>query len=535
MKEAGFRLPAKHMIARLILGALAVMGISGQQTDAQTCSNWQRVASIQRVGDNQIRLAWQSLPSATYYVQAFTNLNPFALFSTLATVSSQGSQTIYTDSPPANLTARFYRVLDASNPSPCVSIVSPTNGATVSGLLNIGFYATAFQKITSVTLIVDGQSKWTMTEGGNLPFPSYFFSNGVHTITVQVADDGINQGQGIATSSINLNVQNNINLTWYEAFGSILPIQAQLAYQNASYTIQIKDESENLVKTILGSTANGTINTNWDGTNSSGNQVPDDAAYFIVLSATPSGGALATSSTDTITASAFREKSFGTEYTILARQKLSIPTWESVSVGKLSSIKSSIGLAEHHPEIYNSAVLVMANPSDWQGLLSAFKASPTRNTQFYFTGDASGTAIGQGPGLQTFDVKLSLNNRYFISPRYGVPVAHFSWPYKFVFLDGCLSGTGDWMQAFGILNNTMNYSTVDRKNRAFIGWSDIQVEWLFNLNNGYTKFATEFWDAWTTDDTRPLQNAVQLALSQASDVDPNKLVIRGYNQLQWSD
>jgi len=530
----------RRNIGKLIIVVVMTAGLIAKTTVAQTCTNSQRVVSIQRVGTGQIGLTWQSASNRSYYVQSYTNLaESFPFFSTLATVSGFGSQTSYTDAPPSGVKVEFYRILDASSSLPCVSILSPTNGATVSGLLNVGFSATALEKITSGTLIVDGQATWTVTSNNSLPFPSYFFSNGVHTVTVQATDDGFDQSQGIATSTISVNVQNNITFTWYEAFTSTLPIQATLAYQNASYTIQIKDASLNLLKTLTGSTANGVINTSWDGTNSNGVQVADDSLYFITLSTTPTPGpALAAipppSGGDTITAGAFYERQFTTAQTILAREKLANIQWDPVSQSKCDAINTSISGSPSHQDIYGGGTQKMITASDWQNLLTAFKATSTRNTQFYFTGHANGTAIGLGPGLQSIDVEVALNNLYYIDAVTHLPVASFKFPYKFVFIDGCLSGTGDWMRSFAI-NNSMDYSTVGRKNRAFLGWGSLQVEWFFTTSNGYYQFATKFWDDWVSDDTVPLTTAINTAFTQASGVDPNKLVVRGFNSLQWSD
>jgi T5SS/PEP-CTERM-associated repeat protein len=427
-------------------------------------------------------------------------------------------------------TGQVNLMVTTNNSISAVEILSPTNGATVSGLVNVEFSAMAPAGIASASLSVDGHPTWTVTANTGLPLPTYFLSNGVHTITVQVADNGMDEAQGVASSSITLNLQNNINFTWYEAFGDFLPIQASLAYQNADYTIEITDEDLNPIKTLTGSTTDGIIDTTWDGTDNNSEQVASDTPYFLTLSANPTGSSLAPPPPpDTVTAGTFREGSWGTEMTIIAREKMGL-VWDSTSIAKAATIAEFIGGGQ----IYNGVPLVMISGSDWQGLLQDFTVSSPRNTQFYFTGHGNSVQIGQS-GLKAIDVELALQNYYYISQRFGVPVASFHFPYKFVFLDACLTGSGDWMRAFGILDNTMDYSTVGRKNRAFMGWKGVQVEWLFLLNTGYTKFATAFWDAWTADDTRPLQFAIQQAFTQASGVDPTKLVTRGYDQLRWSD
>jgi hypothetical protein len=505
------------------------------------------VTAINAISNSNIRLQWVSQTNDTYAVQYADNMEWFNTWHLIGdNITSGSSNAVWDDIGvlSTNVTKRFYRVVrkDANYGLPCVTILSPTNGATLSGNVNVQVYATDNSRISSIALMIDGGELMAITDGPmRFVLPTAFFTNGVHTLTAVAVDDSIDEGQGIASNSVTVTIQNNINFTWYEAFGSVLPIQAKLTYSNANYTIQVTDESLNAIRTITGTTANGIISTNWDGKDGSGSQVAEDALYFLTLSAGPTGSLLAAAA-DVVTAGTFREKTWGTEVTILAREKLSIiPPWDTVSANKCNNIFQYITGSPSHQDVYGGGVQVQINASDWQSLFQALKATGTRNTQFYFTGHANGTAIGKGPGLeantgmQTIDVELFLNNLYYTHPTTHLPVASFKFPYKFVFIDGCLSGNGDWMRAFGILSDTMDYSAVGRKNRAFMGWAKIQVEWLFTTTNGYTKFGTEFWNDWVTDDTTQLQNAVQQALSAATGVDPTKLITRGYNLLTWSD
>jgi hypothetical protein len=438
---------------------------------------------------------------------------------------------------------RFYRVLDASTSLPCVSILSPTNGSTVSGLTNITFYATAIDRIKSTTLIVDGQPAWTITSNSSLPFPSYFFSNGAHTVAVQVTDNGNDEAQGIASSSITLNVQNNVTVTWYEAFGDFLPIQASLTSPNANYTVDIRDAFSNLVRTITGSTSNGIISTNWDGNDGSGVAVSNNALYFITLTTIPSGSAPQSindsSGIDPVQFAAFKEDVWSTSATILEREVLQNSQWNAVAVGKVDvSIKAAFDASGAVP---GSDYLLqhIQNDSDWTSLLNQFKGRSPQITQFYYTGHANGTQIGfkettPNTGLDTLTVKLFLSNLYYTDPKTKLPVASFLWPYKFVFIDGCYSGTGDWMLAFGILNRLMDYSTVGRRQRAFIGWSSIQVNWLFSSSNNYEKFGANFWSDWIAGDPTVRVADAIVAAEQSASIDPTKLIFVGYVGLQWS-
>ena len=509
------------------------------------------VTSIAAVTNRRIALGWQSLSNASYLVQAYTNLEAFPFFSTLATVPSPGSQASYTDAPPSGVMVRFYRVLDASATLPCVSVTSPTNGAIISGLANVSFGAVASEKITAATLVVDGQPLWTTTNTTILQHPTWLLPNGTHTFAVQVVDDGVDT-QGSATSpTVSVTVSNPVSATWYDAFGTTLPVQATLSYTSASWTVTIQDDSRRPLKTITGSTANGQIATSWDGTDSNGVAVADDTNYWVVVSATrtsaPNGQDVQPQQqggTDTITWNTFLEpRSWASAQTIITRENLGSPTtWDPVALNKCAEAVTDVGMyADPQAQVWQGAQIVLTTATDWQNLLQALAGQGGRNTQFYFTGHANANGIGQQnhttPWLDSAQVQVALRNLYYFSQVDKVPIAHFHTPYKFVFLDACLSGNGDWPHAFGILRNQMDYTaTTGRKQRAFMGWSTIQFQGFFSQSTGYPAFTINFWNAWVANsETAPLQTAVNSAMAGATGVNPNSLVVYGFTNLQWGD
>jgi hypothetical protein len=91
------------------------------------------------------------------------------------------------------------------NTTPVVSITSPTNGATVSGVINVTVNATDNVGVKSVSLAVDGT---TVASSSIAPFTNSWNSatviNGTHTLTVTAMDASGNK----ATNSIQVNVSN---------------------------------------------------------------------------------------------------------------------------------------------------------------------------------------------------------------------------------------------------------------------------------------------------------------------------------------
>ena len=88
---------------------------------------------------------------------------------------------------------------------PTISITSPTNGASVSGTINVLVYATDNVGVTAVTLSVDGA---LVSSSSASPFTNSWNSglvtNGTHTLMVTAKDAAGNQ----KTSSIQVTVNN---------------------------------------------------------------------------------------------------------------------------------------------------------------------------------------------------------------------------------------------------------------------------------------------------------------------------------------
>ncbi len=89
--------------------------------------------------------------------------------------------------------------------APLVSITSPANGATVSGVINVTVNATDNVGVKSVTLAVDGTN---ISSSSSAPFTNSWntgtVANGSHTLTVTASDANGNK----ATSSVQVNVNN---------------------------------------------------------------------------------------------------------------------------------------------------------------------------------------------------------------------------------------------------------------------------------------------------------------------------------------
>ena len=95
------------------------------------------------------------------------------------------------------------RLLDVT--APTVSITSPANGATVSGVISITVNASDNVKVTLVSLSIDGGS--AVSSNNTAPFTNSWnsatVSNGTHTLTVTASDAAGNKGTSSITVSVN--------------------------------------------------------------------------------------------------------------------------------------------------------------------------------------------------------------------------------------------------------------------------------------------------------------------------------------------
>ncbi len=521
------------------------------------------VTAISQTTTN-IRLNWVSVTNDTYAVQYANNMEWFNTWHLIGdNLTSASSNAVWEDTGilSSNVTKRFYRVVrkDGSYGLPCVTIISPTNAATVSGTVPVGVYATDDSRISSVALLVDGQIVGTLTDGPMvLPVNTVRYTNGIHTIQAVAYD---NQGSanlggdsdsdvvGNSTSSETLQIQfsNPITLRWFDSFGSQLPIHADLPHTNADWSIVIRTEAGALVKTLTGTTSNAAIDVTWDATDTNGTTVADHTLYSFTITEAESGGGgfsiLSFGPTNRTQIASWRERPTSGRVTLLARQKLKLcclpPSrflWEGVSAAKLLAINTAIASSDANTEVYGSTPFVIQADSDWTTVTNVLVSPDTG--QFYYNGHSLGNAIGYGEftpskGLTSAQVSGALSNTVSIPPGGTNYVARFRKPLKFVFIDGCRSGTGDWPLAFGIFQFRLQYSNLGLNNRAFLGWTEDLQSNIYG--NAHDIFSRRFWERWTEDTNRELDAAILLAAAASSSIDTNKLVKYGFLGLTWSE
>lgn len=293
----------------------ALTGLSVSVTNAQ---NALQFTGITATVEGAIQLSWQSETNTVYEIQYADGLIDASLGGTVwqslyTDYPSHGSNTFWLDTGNYNLTPpiphprnsgmRFYRIYNLgtnTGPAPSISITSPSNGATISGYLNITVSASSDQDLIRTLLFVDGQEMPFSGDGTNFVVNTCEWPNGSHTLFAVVKsqfgfegtpnDTSVTYGRAVSTC-VNVTFDNLITrYSWSEpyfepALGQTQQVSAVFA-ANANWTLEVLDATSNVVLTTTGSGA--AMAYNWDGTGQGGTNLPA-GAYWHRLTAQTNG------------------------------------------------------------------------------------------------------------------------------------------------------------------------------------------------------------------------------------------------------
>jgi hypothetical protein len=268
-----------------------------------------------------ILISWNSTPNEVYQINYADHLGG----------NSDGTtswQTLYTDYPshgantfvadagnydvtpaiphPSLSPARFYQIQvlwgDNSDTPPTISIVSPSDGTTLSGDVTVSVSASASDVLGEVKLYVDGEAQWRSPDGTNFLINTCEWPNGPHVLFataksqsgLEGAHNGATIQYGRAVSSYvnvsfsNLISQINFSEPFFEpALGQTQQVTAIFA-ANSDWTLQIQNASSNTVRTVTG--RGDSMLFNWDGTADGGVSIPD-GVYNYLFTAQTNGNA----------------------------------------------------------------------------------------------------------------------------------------------------------------------------------------------------------------------------------------------------
>jgi hypothetical protein len=302
-----------------IKSVVFLFGILSAAIGQAFCQNALLFTGVTATPENAIQLSWASNSNEVYEVDyADSLIDPNTGTTTWLPLytdyPSQGTTTFITDcgnydlSPeiphPALSPMRFYLVTllqaNDSPTNPSVALISPNNGAGLSGLVTVQVAASSPEILCGVKLYIDGEEQWPSDDGSNFVVNTCEWLNGGHmlyaTAKSESGFEGVANG-GIITCGrsvspfVNVTFSNLISefsfsQPYFEpALGETQEVTADFA-ENCNWTLQIQDVHSN---TVLAATGSGNSMTyNWDGMGNGETNIPD-GVYSYLLSAQPNG------------------------------------------------------------------------------------------------------------------------------------------------------------------------------------------------------------------------------------------------------
>ncbi len=260
----------KKTVAAFLLVAASIWNAQAQSQPAITISN---------AAPGAIEIDWLSSPGSAYRLVGATDLassNAWAPIEDVYPIDTNGSIVLST----AGNVCQFFVLTNLTTGSGSGQIFSPTNGQTLTGVAAVQIGADLGGSFCSAQIYLDNVLIGSIM-GGQLEFDldTAQFPNGSHTIGLSVVTS---QNTVSATASLSVTFQNSIH--WLDAdslFQSFVPINVTSDIYPTNWTITVVDTNNTTVRTITGLTSDGTISTNWDGSDDNGVQVPTLALYQI--------------------------------------------------------------------------------------------------------------------------------------------------------------------------------------------------------------------------------------------------------------
>ncbi|HZT23133.1 MAG TPA: Ig-like domain-containing protein [Verrucomicrobiae bacterium] len=199
----------------------------------------------------------------------------------------------------ADSSTGFFRVqIPTNGASPAVQIFSPADAQIVSGEIDVRMGAQLGAQVQGVNLYLDDALVGYLDSGGmDFKLDTTHFANGQHTIYVGAVDTANNE---TLSSSITLDFENPVR--WLDAcsmFNSLVPIDVESDIYPADWMVTVMGTNGTIVRTMIGSTDDGIIQTNWDGTDDNGQYLPVENLYQIQVMVVEQGSSITSASSAT--------------------------------------------------------------------------------------------------------------------------------------------------------------------------------------------------------------------------------------------
>lgn len=108
---------------------------------------------------DSVRLQWNSEPGKSYQVLGTPDIDPFSIWQPIGNpvIASGNTASLLANSTDARSFFKLHVLGQPGTGKPTASIISPSNGDTVGGLFKVVVGAQDDSRLTSVSLLIDGE------------------------------------------------------------------------------------------------------------------------------------------------------------------------------------------------------------------------------------------------------------------------------------------------------------------------------------------------------------------------------------------
>jgi hypothetical protein len=434
-------------------------------------------------------------------------------------------------------TTGFYQVVRNG-----AHIFGMTNGMVLNGTVSlpIELALDSTDEIAGVTFYANGSPLIGASADGDgyhwqLDWDTTMMANGTYDITAEV--DFTTQDDTTNTLPVTVTVNNVISFPNYfsRIYGSQMWIYAE-TIANAPFQLDMYDEGTNYLGSFSGSAdGSGVISFIWDLTDGNGNTF-DSTNFFGVFTVTTSSTsgnvrphASSVSTAKKTWAWEWNWTSDLNKYYVVAYAPLTDPSidpntsyrqnlamlggGEGVYMGVIHALSNyGLGANLSPGNVDQSTAFCLSDATAKTNLLSYL--ADWHYSNFYFFGHGNASAIGgfggSGTKIDFYALQKALGN--FLHS--GKPANYH--PYRFVFIDGCSTGAGNFCEAFGIPAQTLNnafFSGAGVNSRAFLGFK--KPKSFPSSSDGWQWYAMMiggFYEDWQSG-SYTVQNCVNRAVS----------------------
>jgi hypothetical protein len=429
--------------------------------------------------------------------------------------------------------ARFYEVVRTGP-----HLFGVTNGTILQGVVQLpvelgftnGLVLDGVSALVETNLL-DGATVDTITNNRIvLNWDTSYTPNGTYPLHLE-AD--FQFSDSMSNNPVMVTVSNTVTFNNFNAiFGSQMWIFADVSLPTYDYEIKMFDGGNNYLGSFVDTNQSGPISFLWD-LSAGGPPLTDTnfTAQFLVSAPGTHG---LTNPPPTMVFTQEEPWDIGNYFAIAwsaSQLGFNANNLDTLMQDGAVNILGGGGYNLNPGNIYQGSTFRLDGNTRTNFLLQVL-ASPNYR-HFYFNGHSNLKKFGYFGDTNSLisidEVRLALGNYLHASPSTNRVIMH---PYRFVFMDSCNAGRGDWCEAFGIHNGTYlrsTYSLAGLTSRAFLGFTE-SVPAEGSKSGFYSSMLGNFFNDWLS--AVPLNVMVARARSDPYYPLPAPWVIHGAANLE---